>query len=301
MTNIREWLDKGDKSSARMTQLLPILIRQARLETEITYGDVARELGVHHRAVHHIAGYIGYTLSAVAERRGWAKRRPPPLHALIVNEVTRLPGRGIDGFLSELYQQAACGQEKRAVLKAVYSDARNYSHWPELCALLDIPFDGDVLAGAVEKARRTRGRGGEGPHHLALKIYVSQHPHVVGLVPGSAAGVVEWPTASGDKVDIVFERRGLRLAVEVKPYHASDGDMLRGVFQCLKYRAVLRAEAALADEPVETGVLLVLGGAATDEVIGVANRLGIQIRENVRIDDELSLPRRVLAPRRVRQ
>jgi hypothetical protein len=59
VTNIREWLNKGDKSSARMTRLLPILIRQARLETEITYGDVARELGVHHRAVHRVAGHIG--------------------------------------------------------------------------------------------------------------------------------------------------------------------------------------------------------------------------------------------------
>lgn len=286
MAGIRDWLDKGDKSSSRITQLLPILIRQAKLETPITYGDVARELSVHHRAVHHIAGYIGYTLSAVAERRGWSKRRPPPLHALIVNEITKLPGRGIDGFLSELYQRATTNQEKRAVLKAVYADTRAYEHWPELCELLNIPFDGDALAGAVEKARRAKGRGGEGPHHLALKTFVSEHPHVVGLVPGGAAGIVEWPTAAGDRVDIVFERRGLRLAVEVKPYHASDGDMLRGVFQCHKYRAVLTAEAALADKPVETRVLLVLGGAATDEVIGVANRLGIPIRDNVRIDGE---------------
>jgi hypothetical protein len=59
--------------------------------------------------------------------------------------------------------------------------------------------------------------------------------------------------------------------------------MLRGVFQCLKYRTVLAAEAALAGECVETRVLLVLGGGATGEVISVANRLGIPILENVSI------------------
>lgn len=286
MANVRDWLDKGDKSSARMVELLPILIRQARLEKPVTYGDVARELGVHHRAVHHIAGYIGFTLAAVAETRKWAKRRPPPLHALIVNDVTGLPGRGIDGFLSKLYQSASSNKEKRAVLTAVYAQARHYDHWPELCDLLEIPLDGDALTDAVEKARRANGKGGEGPHHLALKTYVSEHPHVVGLAPGSSAGIVEWPTAAGDRIDIVFERRRLRLAVEIKPYHAPEGDLLRGVFQCLKYQAVLTAEAALADEPVETRVLLVLGGEATEEVISVANRLGIPVRDNVRFEGD---------------
>lgn len=288
MANIRAWLDKGDKSSTRMVELLPILIRQARLERPITYGDVARELGVHHRAVHHIAGYIGYTLSAVADRRGWIRRRPPPLHALIVNDVTGLPGRGIDGFLSDLYQSAETNPEKLAVLKAIYAQAHAYAHWAELCELLDIPLHGDALAGAVEKARRARGRGGEGPDHLALKTYISENPHVAGLAPGSPNGTVECPTASGDRIDIVFERRSLRLAVEVKPFHAPEGDVLRGIFQCLKYQAVLTAEAALADEAVETRVLLVLGGSATEEVISVANRLGIPLRDNVRFAGDRS-------------
>ena len=281
VSDIREWLDRGDKSSGRMPDLLPVLIRQARLETPITYGDVALELGVHHRAVHHIAGYIGFTLAAVSEQRGWAKRPPPPLHALIVNHVTRLPGSGINGFLSKTYQKADSNQKRRAVLKAVYADARNYSHWSELCELLSIPFDEGVLAGAVEKARRSRGRGGEGPHHLALKRHVAENPNLVGLATGSRHGIMEWPTAAGDSVDVVFERRGLRLAVEVKPHHASEGDTLRGVFQCLKYRVVLEAQAALADERIDTRVLLILGGSATAQVLEVAHRLGIAVLENI--------------------
>lgn len=48
----------------------------------------------------------------------------------------------------------------------------------------------------------------------------------------------------------------------------------------------MAAEAALADEPVETRVLLVLGGEATEEVISVANRLGIPVRDNVRFEGD---------------
>lgn len=50
-----------------------------------------------------------------------------------------------------------------------------------------------------------------------------------------------------------------------------------------KYRAVLTAEAALDGERIATRVLLVMGGAATGEVISVANRLDIPVLENVSI------------------
>jgi len=283
MGNIRAWLDSGTVSAERMPALLPILIRQARLETPITYGDVAKELGIHHRAVHHVAGNIGFTMAAIGKHRSWKRRPPPPLHALVVNDVTGLPGPGINGFLSEIYQSAKTQNDKRAVLKAIYADAdaAAYDHWGELCELLDIPFDEGSLAGAVEKARKSRGRGGEGPDHLRLKNHVAAHPEIVGLNPKSAKGATERTTAAGDCIDVVFERRGLQLAVEVKPHHSSEGDMLRGVFQCLKYREVLTAEAVIADKALKTRVLLVLGGNATAEVIRVSHRLGIKFLERV--------------------
>lgn len=283
MADIRKWLDKGDLSSSRMPRLLSILIRQARMETPITYGSVALELGVHHRAVHHIAGYIGFTLAAVARKSSWRRRPPPPLHALVVNDVTGLPGGGIDGFMSRTYQDAPTRREKRAILKAVYAEAGQYPHWRELCDLLDIQLDERRLADAVEAARRSRGRGGEGPDHLALKMFVRENPHLVGLRMGSPEGLVEFPLASGDLVDVVFKRRALTLAVEVKPAHAGEGDLLRGVFQCLKYRTVLEAEAGLAGEDTRTSVLLVLGGKATDAVVQTAHRLGIPYLEGVHL------------------
>lgn len=48
--------------------------------------------------------------------------------------------------------------------------------------------------------------------------------------------------SSGDRLDAYFDNGRLRLAVEVKASHASDDELMRGVYQCIKYRAVLRAE-----------------------------------------------------------
>lgn len=281
MTNYREWLDRGTKSAKRMPQLLPILIRQARLERPITYGDVAKELGFHHRGTHHVAGHIGHTLNAIASTRGWKSRPPPPLQALVVNDITRLPGSGIKVFMSAAYRDARSAKKKRAVLKAVYADLAAYEHWDEVCELLEIPLAPSSLEDAVEKARRSRGRGGEGPEHLALKEYVAAHPEVVGLPKGGEKGHQEYPIASGDRIDVVFERRALRLAIEVKPASAGEGDKLRGVFQCLKYRVILKAESVLSDQPLRVKAMLVLGGDVPLKVMELANRLGVDVKGGV--------------------
>jgi hypothetical protein len=280
MVNYREWLDRDTKSSHRMPQLLPILIRQARLETPITYGDAARELGVHHRATHHIAGHIGHTLNSIANTPGWKRRPPPPLQSLVVNDMTRLPGSGIKVFMSKEYLAAKTPEKKRAVLKAVYADLAAYKHWDEVCDLLAIPLESSSLEGAVEKAKRSAARG-EGPEHKALKFYVANHPEIVGLPQGSGGGSSEYPIASGDRIDVVFERRALRFAVEVKPASASEGDQLRGVFQCLKYRVILQTESALSDNPFRVKVMLVLGGDVPHRVMELANRLGIKVKGGV--------------------
>ncbi|MBP9903324.1 MAG: hypothetical protein KBH45_17835, partial [Verrucomicrobia bacterium] len=206
---------------------------------------------------------------------------PPPLHALVVNNVTQLPGRGINGDMSSEYKKAKSRDRKKAVLKAVYAELKDYSHWDDLCALLNVQQAASDLSDAVKKARDSKGGGGEGPEHKALKEYVLTHPKIAGLLVGSDHGEPESPLASGDRVDVVFKRRHLRVAVEVKPKRASDGDKLRGVFQCLKYRTVLEAESALGDEPYKVRVLLVLGGPIPHEVTQVANRLGIEVKGDV--------------------
>jgi hypothetical protein len=54
-------------------------------------------------------------------------------------------------------------------------------------------------------------------------------------------GEVEVRLLSGDEVDVLFQNRNSVLAVEVKGSNAPESEYWRGLFQCVKYRAVLRA------------------------------------------------------------
>lgn len=48
--------------------------------------------------------------------------------------------------------------------------------------------------------------------------------------------------SSGDNLDAYFTNGRESLAVEVKASNASDAELMRGVYQPIKYKAVLRAE-----------------------------------------------------------
>ena len=90
---------------------------------------------------------------------------------------------------------------------------------------------------------KVHGFGGEGAEHLALKEYVASHPNVVSA---KESGLTEHIILSGDRVDIWFPES--QIAVEIKPETSSDSDILRGLFQCVKYKATLDAEAAIIGE-----------------------------------------------------
>ena len=47
---------------------------------------------------------------------------------------------------------------------------------------------------------------------------------------------------SGDRVDVVYSTGNEMLAIEVKSRESNWHDLRRGIFQCIKYRAVLQAQ-----------------------------------------------------------
>ena len=237
---------------------------------------------MHHRPVKTVAAYVGFTLQAVGQTVGWKRRPPPPLQSLVVNGVTGLPGHGFDDFLGATYKDAKSKPRKMAILKAVYADTASYSHWDELLALLQLDPAPTKLDDVVASATKSRGRGGEGPDHKALKDYVAANPALVGLRQGHPVGVPEYGLASGDRVDVVFATSRLKVAVEVKSKISSDGDVSRGLFQCLKYRVVLEAQSALSKRPFDVSVVLVLGRDFPASLIPLRNSLGVEVIEEVR-------------------
>ena len=125
------------------------------------------------------------------------------------------------------------------------------------------------------------GWRGEGAEHRALKNAVAQNPGWVGLRKGLSPGKTEAPLYSGDSLDVLFEDSRQRTAVEVKGRSASRRDIVRGLFQCVKYEAVLGAEARVSGRSLDCEALLALGGVLPKDLVALRHTLGVKVFENV--------------------
>jgi hypothetical protein len=124
--------------------------------------------------------------------------------------------------------------------------------------------------------------GGESEHHKALKAYVAAHPALFGA-PADAQAILEFDLLSGDRIDVVFQTPNEWVAVEVKSSISGPEDCIRGIFQVIKYRAVLKAQAAWENHtaPRSVRVLLVLEGQLPTILRPLAAKFGCDVRESV--------------------
>lgn len=132
-------------------------------------------------------------------------------------------------------------------------------------------------------AQHSYGSGGEGEEHKAIKDFVSQHSESVGI-KGVSMTKTEYPLPSGDRLDIYFELRNSdRVAIEVKPSISPDDDITRGIFQCVKYTAVMDAMRRTTNSRYGISALLVIAGVMSAQNKSLANELGIKYIENFKI------------------
>src|SRR5688572_22841252 len=75
----------------RAQQALPILVRQAQMQTQITYGDFAKEMGMRARNLNFVLGCIGRSLLKL--EAVWHEEIPR-IQTIVFNKHTGLPGRG---------------------------------------------------------------------------------------------------------------------------------------------------------------------------------------------------------------
>jgi hypothetical protein len=94
-----------------------------------------------------------------------------------------------------------------------------------------------------------------------------------GLVLASYAGAetdIEVPLLSGDRIDCSFDSGDRIAVVEVKSWISNEDDLIRGIFQCIKYRAVM--EAMTYDRAVKVDAVLVTEGPIPSERVHLLTR-----------------------------
>ena len=122
--------------------------------------------------------------------------------------------------------------------------------------------------------------GGESDEHRQLKEYVAAHPEIVGLKKGEQ-GCMEYTLLSGDRLDVFF--KDSNVAVEIKSEISSDADVLRGLFQCVKYKSILDAEAQVHGQKQNARAILLLGKSLSVSNRQVQTDLGIEVIEKIKM------------------
>ena len=273
--SIREG-DSWTKRTARSG--FPILVEYARNRQEITYGEwddviVRRGLGAHVMAVQYgyPAGVIGDACEAYAKEIGVSV---PQINLMVVNQKTRVPGRGANSYFRRfcahfLDRDVNPDQlripDKRALIDRAQEEIFDFPSWGEVleaCGLAETK-----APRSRPKRRRPRRSGWKtGPEseaHKSLKQQIADAPAMVGLKTDEN-GVQEHPLWSGDRLDVYFKRAAV--GVEVKTSHAGFDEIHRGIFQCVKYKAVLRAQQIHGRRIPTADCLLALGGALPEEL-----------------------------------
>jgi len=116
---------------------------------------------------------------------------------------------------------------------------------------------------------------GESEAHRRLKEYVCGNPQLLFGQRAGWRGDPEYVLASADRVDVLFRGHGRTVSVEVKAYNANDADVSRGIFQCVKYRAVFRAHQTAQGELPNGEAMLVVQRPITDALQALAELLGV--------------------------
>jgi hypothetical protein len=242
-----------DLSLYGQPELMRLLGGAVREKSKITYLDVAMHFRkslagefkrVSPRNVGRVAGDLMNRISEVAPQA-------PPINAL--NGQTKLPGHGSDWFVQRYLRDTSyeklSRRAKREMLQPVFDDVYAFPRWEDVArrayAIKIAPAKSSGRAGENDGKGRRLGLGGpaESPEHLRLKEFVQRHPRKFGAPRRCRKGIVEKRLESLDEIDVWFAAPGRQLAVEVKSTRSLDDDLRRGIFQCVKYRAVLLAQA----------------------------------------------------------
>lgn len=285
----KDLFEQGNEWTDNRTRLaLPILLAQAKRGSNFTYEelnqavadrwDVKRSMALNYR---HVLYKTGNMLGFLSDEWGI---EIPPLGVLAVNEQTRLPGDGFEQFLERYLeksnQESLSDNNREAMLQRATEAVFNFPRWNAVAAYFDVEPEDHLpehVAIGLPSPSAVRGGGGEGAAHLALKSYVADHPELFRKYGDFPLGETEQTLLSGDVVDVLFRNRDQALAVEVKAADAPPGELTRGIFQCVKYRAVLRAMHDVAGELVKVEAVLATPQTIVGDHKAAADRLAVPI------------------------
>jgi hypothetical protein len=304
---------RGNNWSQRYARIsLPVLVRWSEEEKaaapdehhEYTYKELAIAVGQpkHAHPIHEALGVLGFALQDLSDM--YPKEfdgKIPPIQLLVWSKGMGRPGDDAFWFIDITKEKLKELPEPARKLLAQQTRAQiiNYPHWRAVLNALNLePLTISLPEPeSVTTAPGFRGYGGgERDEHKRLKHYLADHYQLLGI-SGVCEPVFEEVLLSGDRIDLLLiDISGKRrISVEVKSRISDDNDLIRGLFQCVKYKAVLNAhetyEAARNANwsPNKIRVILATERPLPSGLQELSDLLGIRA-VTVRVPDGYSIP-----------
>lgn len=268
--------NNGSRSDQLVKKMIPIMVLWAKHSwTDIhTYKDLQEAMCIDNASwrLGLQLGYIDDIFKHLSKEYG---QEIPTLNALVCNKHSKLPSKGLNYVFKDYDSWES--EKKRIFVRAQNQKAHEYDYsWvlEKLGLQLPTMLNGKELVSARKKALK-RSPGGEGPLHKRLKEYIASTPSSIGMVKVINVDT-EYPLLSGDKLDIRIETQDAILAVEIKSAISDEDDIRRGIYQCVKYKALLHAEEVVEPHNKKIETLLVIEGDMPPKLEQTSLILGIK-------------------------
>jgi hypothetical protein len=301
-----ETLKDGARWTDHITRAaMPIVLWCAMNGRKIQYGQLQEEmfrrheiffeqLGIRKQSVctkyGYPAGKIGDVIFELADE--WAELVPqvdwdveiPPINAIIVRRDTGLPSDGVEWYLEHYIEDEITDLNRVDATNQVIHDVLNYSKWEKVAHALgygelepvgELEDIADIQPIKLPALDFDFSGTGESEDHKKLKVWIAKHPNFFNKFGNYSIGNNEYLLRSGDRVDAFFANNERILAVEAKTRNASNEELSRGVFQCVKYRATLRAMQLVDGRLPNAQAILATQRELTGDLLRAANRLKV--------------------------
>ena len=271
------------------------LLSVVQAGTTITYGEIAEKLAEDL----HIDGkvfpvHVGHVVGTLMRRMLDIDNAAPLINVIVVRQGTDQPSYGADGFLRNRFHLGGTGpikgKEKRKLVakaaKAVYASKswkqiyrRLFEQEPPEASPVSL-IEGSEADGIPPSSSQSGQRFGgpaESEEHRKLKQYIFRHPDKIGALGKPDDARKELILLSGDEVDVYIAVENTVHLVEVKSIRSSAPDLTRGVYQCIKYRAVFEAQRVGSTPDIRIIATLVVETDPPSHIRDLAKRHKVRI------------------------
>ena len=260
-------------------RMIPVLIRwaQSTWDKPHYYSDLSAAVGHKTNQTGTAIGIIQDILEELSQKTG---KKIPTLNSLVQSKSTGLPSDGFD-YVIPNYSKLSKESQRGEVNKLNF-DAHVYD-WNWVLKALRLKPAHIVDPQRLKSLKIALHDGGEGEEHKEIKDYIYNNPEKSLNIKKVIAKGTEHYLLSGDRLDVYLATKKCHFAIEVKPSTSSDDDIRRGIFQCIKYKAVMDAERVLIGN-YENKAILVIRGTLSPENKQIASDLRVEVRENFKME-----------------